>query len=404
MEFLDWWYGYIGLSIPLAVLFVFITTQITLVSITVYLHRFSAHRSLSLHPSVQHFMRFWVWFTTGMATKAWTAVHRKHHALTETEGDPHSPKIQGLATVLFKGVESYREAITPETLARYGKGTPDDWLERHIYDKYDKLGVGSLLVIDLVLFGSVGLIVWGIQMMWIPFWAAGVVNGVGHAIGYRNFECPDASKNIIPIGILICGEELHNNHHTYPNSPKLSVKKWEFDLGWMWIRIFEMFGLAKANRVGPIVERDTSKTSVDFDTLRALVNDRFRVMSNYANQVVKPVVKRLADGSEQDHRTRRLLKSAKRVICRDALLIDEKTLQSRSELFKQFPVLDEVFKHKEQLLEVWRKRTGNREDLLAAFRKWCDESELIADAWGLDTLRTFVADLKSYSVPKLAPT
>ena len=403
MEFFDWWYGYVGLSIPTAILFVIATTQFTFVSITVYLHRYSAHRALTLHPAVRHVMRFWVWFTTGMDTKAWTAVHRKHHAMTETEEDPHSPKIHGLSKILLEGVEAYRDAITPETLERYGKGTPDDWLERRVYSRLDKVGVGSLLVLDLFLFGAVGLVVWGVQMIWIPFFAAGVINGVGHAIGYRNFECPDASKNIIPLGIFICGEELHNNHHTYPNSPKLSVKKWEFDLGWLWIRVFEFFGLAKPNKVGPIFERDATKTVVDFDTLRALANDRFRVMSNFANEVVKPVAERLA-GTQDDQSTKRLLRKAKRAICRDSLLVDEKTLHCRNQLFQQFPILSDIYAHKENLMEVWRKRTGNREDLLAAFGNWCEEAESIADKWGLDVLRKFVDDLKSYSVPKLART
>ena len=401
MGFYDWWYGLVGLSVPLAVLWVFCTVQLTLASITVYLHRFSAHKSLTLHISVQHLMRFWCWFTTGMATKAWTAVHRKHHALTETEEDPHSPKVKGLMTVLFQGVECYRDAITPETLEKYGRGTPDDWLENYVYN-HDKVGVGVLLIIDLVLFGAVGLIVWGIQMLWIPFWAAGVVNGVGHAIGYRNFESPDASKNIVPIGIFICGEELHNNHHTYPNSPKLSVKPWEFDLGWGWIRVLEFLRLAKPNKVGPIFEKDASKTTVDIDTLLALVNDRFAVMSKFADRVVKPVASGLA-GSE-NQQMRKLLKKAKKAICLDALLVDEKILSYRTQIFDNFPVLAEIYQHKEDLLKVWQKRSGRTDELMKAFKNWCESAEAIAEKWGIDPLRAFVDDLKSYSVPKLAST
>ncbi|MCY4656448.1 MAG: fatty acid desaturase [Gammaproteobacteria bacterium] len=397
MEFLDWWYGLLGLSIPTAAIYILVTTHVTFIAITVYLHRFSAHRAMTMHPALQHVMRFWVWFTTGMGTKSWTAVHRKHHALTETEGDPHSPKVKGLWTILFKGVEAYRDAITPDTLEKYGKGTPDDWLENNIYDQ-DKLGVGMLLVIDLLLFGSVGLVVWGIQMIWVPFFAAGVINGVGHAIGYRNFECPDASKNIVPIAFFICGEELHNNHHTYPNSPKLSVKKWEFDLGWGYIKLFEFFGLCKPNKVGPVIEKDKTKSAIDFDTLRALANDRFAVMSKFANQVVSPVVSSL---SSENGNSRKLLQKAKRAICRDPIVMDQKMSQYQEQLFKQFPVLAEIYRHKEELLKVWSKRTGRKEELLKAFGNWCEASEKIAERWRLEHLSKFVDELKSYSVPKL---
>ena len=239
---MDWLFGFVGLSVWGPILFTLATTQLTLVAITVYLHRHSAHRALELHPALKHVMRFWLWASTGMSTKEWTAVHRKHHACTETPEDPHSPVIEGLHEIVFKGVKHYRKGITPETLEKYGKGTPDDWLEHNVYEVREFLGIGSLAVLDILLFGVVGIVVWGVQMVWVPFWAAGVINGIGHAWGYRNFECPDHAKNIVPWAFFIGGEELHNNHHTYPNSPKLSVKWWEFDIGWMWIRLFEMCG------------------------------------------------------------------------------------------------------------------------------------------------------------------
>ena len=283
--------GFLDASFGTMVLYTLVMTHITIVSVTVYLHRYSAHRALELHPVLKHFFRFWLWLTTGMLTKEWTAVHRKHHVHCETEDDPHSPQIFGLKKVLWQGAELYGvTAAQPEVLERFGKGTPDDWMERNVYSKFKISGVGTMMVIDLALFGVAGLTVWAIQMVWIPFLAAGVINGVGHYWGYRNFECPDAARNLVPWGILIGGEELHNNHHTYPNSAKFSVKAWEFDLGWVWINLFKLFGLARPLSTGPIVEKVAGKSLIDKDTLWAVLNDRFRVMANYAERVVAPAV------------------------------------------------------------------------------------------------------------------
>jgi fatty-acid desaturase len=237
------------------VIYTLVVTHITIVCVTVYLHRHSAHRALDLHPALANFFRFWLWMTTGMRTKDWTAVHRKHHAVCETEEDPHSPVIYGIKKVVLEGAELYREGCTEETLQRFGKGTPEDWVERNVYTRYPYLGVSLMMIVNLLLFGPAGLVIWAVQMLWIPFLAAGVINGIGHYWGYRNFECPDAATNIVPWGILIGGEELHNNHHTYPNSAKLSVKPWEFDIGWMWIRLFTVVRLAKPLSTGPVVER-----------------------------------------------------------------------------------------------------------------------------------------------------
>ncbi|NJN06363.1 MAG: hypothetical protein HC814_08375 [Rhodobacteraceae bacterium] len=268
------------------VVYTLIVTHITIVSVTVYLHRHSAHRAVELHPALQHFFRFWLWLTTGMTTKAWTAIHRKHHAKCETEEDPHSPVIFGIRKVFWQGAELYKAASKQQDiLDRYGKGTPDDWLERNVYNKHSATGIAIMAVVNITLFGAAGLTIWAIQMMWIPVFAAGVINGIGHWWGYRNFECPDAASNISPWGILIGGEELHNNHHTYPNSAKLSVKPWEFDIGWFWIRTFEVLGLAKPLSTGPVVERVAGKHAIDLDTVWAVLNDRFRVMAHYAERV-----------------------------------------------------------------------------------------------------------------------
>jgi stearoyl-CoA desaturase (delta-9 desaturase) len=250
----DWYNGLWNAPVGVMVVYTLVLTHITIVSVTVYLHRYSAHRALELHPALQHFFRFWLWLTTGMLTKQWTAIHRKHHATCETPDDPHSPQVHGLTTVLFKGAELYGiEAHKPGTLERFGRGTPDDWMERNVYQRYKRYGIALMAVIDVLLFGALGLTVWAVQMLWIPFLAAGVVNGLGHYAGYRNFETPDASTNLLPWGLLIGGEELHNNHHAYPSSAKLSVKWWEFDLGWFWIRLFSLLGLAKPLRIGPLV-------------------------------------------------------------------------------------------------------------------------------------------------------
>ncbi|HTE15661.1 MAG TPA: fatty acid desaturase, partial [Burkholderiales bacterium] len=231
---LPWW-GYVLATLGL--------THITIAAVTIYLHRYSAHRALDLHPVVSHFFRFWLWCTTGMTTKAWTAIHRKHHAKCETVEDPHSPQIFGIKKLLMEGAELYRvEGANRETLENYGHGTPDDWLERHVYGKHDRIGIGSMLVLDVIVFGPIGITIWAVQMMWIPFLAAGVINGIGHYMGYRNFQSEDASTNVVPWGILIGGEELHNNHHAYATSAKLSNRWYEFDIGWLYIRILETLG------------------------------------------------------------------------------------------------------------------------------------------------------------------
>lgn len=407
MNLTDWFFGFVGLDITTSILVVLATTHFTFISITVYLHRYSAHRSLTLHPVLKHIFRFWIWFTTGMGTQAWTAVHRKHHALTETVDDPHSPKIQGLNTIVFRGVESYRDAITDETLERYGKGCPEDWIERRVYSANDWTGVGLLLVIEILLFGAIGVVMWGLQMIWTPFWAAGIINGLGHAFGYRNFECTNASTNIVPWGILICGEELHNNHHTYPNSPKLSVKKWEFDLGWGWIRLFELFGLAKPNRVGPIFTIDQSKEHIDIDTIHGVLNDRFNVMTSYTKQVVAPLVQSMAKGAEFADlgrtEARRMLRSARKVMCRDESLLKEADKAIRARLFKYFPKLEQIYAHRLDLLEVWSKRAGDTDELLREFMQWCEKAERLASELSVEGLQKFVAYLKSYSIPQLAP-
>ncbi len=389
--------GLLNASFGTMVLYTLVMTHVTIVSVTLYLHRYSAHRALELNGVLKHFFRFWLWLTTGMLTKEWTAVHRKHHVNCETEEDPHSPQIFGLKKVLWQGAELYGvTAAKPEVLDRFGKGTPDDWIERNLYSKFKITGVGTMMVIDLLLFGVAGLTIWAIQMIWIPFFAAGVVNGVGHYSGYRNFECPDAARNLVPWGILIGGEELHNNHHTYPNSAKFSVKPWEFDLGWLYVTIFSALGLARPLSTGPIVEKVTGKDNIDKDTLWAVLNDRFRVMANYAERVVAPAVE--LEVQRADAATRAVLKHAKSLLTREDTLVDDAGRDAISRAVDGSPALKTIYDLKQRLQNVWAKRGGDAEVLLGDFKQWC----LDAEATGIHALRDFVADLKSYTVPKLS--
>ncbi|MFM7783420.1 MAG: acyl-CoA desaturase, partial [Gammaproteobacteria bacterium] len=284
-----WYEGLSGFTWWQSLLATLALTHVTIVSVTVYLHRHSAHRALELHLLLAHFFRGWLWLSTGMNTRAWTAIHRKHHAFCETPEDPHSPVILGLGRLLREGAELYQAADTAAVREKYGKGTPEDWVERHVY-RHAEIGLGLMLLADVALFGVAGIAVWAIQMAWIPFFAAGVINGVGHAIGYRNFEIPNAARNIVPWGILIGGEELHNNHHTFPNSPKLSVKPWEFDIGWAWICVFRALGLARIPLTRASVEQVPGKRLIDLDTARAAISDRFAILSRFADRVVMPLV------------------------------------------------------------------------------------------------------------------
>lgn len=384
---LPWW-GY--------VLYTCIATQITILTVTIFLHRCQAHRALTLHPILSHFFRFWLWMTTGMETKAWAAIHRKHHAKCETEEDPHSPQILSLPVVLWQGAELYRiEAKNKETLDRYGAGTPDDWLERNLYSKHSALGIKIQLVLNLLFFGVPGLTIWAIQMAWIPFFAAGIVNGIGHFWGYRNFECPDASTNISPIGFFIGGEELHNNHHTYPTSAKFSVKWWEFDIGWVYISLFKMLGLAKVKRVVPKPKILPYKQQIDAETLKALLHNRFQVMSIYASQVMKPAFSQAKGslGSRFDHH---LLRRVKNHLVRDKQQAgnDERAQRDLDTVVASSQQLKTAYQYRKALQAIWDQTTASQKELLDALQEWCAQAE----ASGLKYLEDFVAYIRGYSV------
>ncbi len=388
-----WYNGLLDLSVWQLIAVTLVLTHITIVSVTVYLHRYSAHRSLELHPALKHFFRFWLWLTTSMNTREWTAIHRKHHAKCETPDDPHSPVHKGLGTVLRKGAELYmEEAKNEETLRIYGKNCPDDWIERNLYSRFPIAGVTLMAIIDLALFGVLGITVWAVQMMWIPVLAAGVINGLGHALGYRNFECRDAATNILPWGILIGGEELHNNHHTYPNSAKLSVKKWEFDMGWLWIRLFSLLGLAEVRRTAPIAHRVEGKQTLDMDTAMAILNNRFQIMAQYRKLVIKPAVR--SELARMDESVRHLFRRAKRLLSRETTLLDDRHQARIQTMLEHSQALKVIYEKRLALQQIWGRTSANSHEMLQALKDWCNQAE----ESGIKTLQEFADSLRTYSL------
>jgi fatty-acid desaturase len=388
-----WYTGFLNLSAWQVVATTLILTHVTIVAVTVYLHRYSAHRSLELNAGLKHFFRFWLWLTTAMNTREWTAIHRKHHAKCETPDDPHSPVQKGLGTVLRRGAELYmEEAKNEETLRIYGKNCPDDWIERNLCSRFPNLGIVLMLGLDLALFGVIGLTVWAVQMIWIPLWAAGVVNGLGHAVGYRNFECRDAATNLVPWGILIGGEELHNNHHTYPNSAKLSVRKWEFDMGWAWIKLFSLLGLAKVNRTAPIAHRVTAKHQLDMDSAMAILNNRFQIMAQYRKLVIKPLVQ--LELQRADASMRHQFRRAKRLLSREPSLLQDEQQAHIEVILEQSQSLRVIYEQRLALQQIWNRTSANGHDMLAAIKQWVQDAE----ASGIQSLREFAEHLRTYSL------
>ena len=370
-----------------------VLTHITIASVTIYLHRHSAHRALDLHPIASHFFRFWLWMTTGQVTKEWTAIHRKHHAKCEQAEDPHSPHIHGIKTVLFTGAELYRkESKNLDTLARYGHGTPNDWIERNLYTRFSWQGVALMLIIDLALFGALGLTVWAVQMMWIPVTAAGIINGAAHYWGYRNFEAADASTNISPWGIIIGGEELHNNHHTYPTSAKLSVKPYEFDLGWAYIRGLEMLGLASVKKTPPKLAFGDVKPVADEKTLEALIANRYEVMANYARQMRLAVKQDIA--SLQTMPADGVLAAAKRWMHRDVEKVPDKVLSQLEQARNLLPAVDTMVHMREELRQLWLNTNLSRAQLVADLQAWCKRAE----ESGIAALQEFALRLRAVHV------
>ena len=383
---LPWW----GDLLALLVL-----VQITIAGVTLYLHRCQAHRALDLHPIVTHFFRFWLWLTTGMITKEWAAIHRKHHAKCETAEDPHSPQVLGIKRVLFGGVMLYvKESHNPETTQRYGHGTPDDWLERHVYTPRHKWGIVVMALIDIALFGVVpGLLMFGIQMAWIPFWAAGVINGAGHFWGYRKFQTQDASTNLTPVALWIGGEELHNNHHAFPTSAKFSVQWYEFDIGWLYIRALSALGLARAKKVPPSVRLDAAKSEVDASTVQAIATNRYEVLARYAKSM------KLAWNEEVARLRERQLLGDGAAAKRLRQWVTRGTAQSPAEraaveqALASSPRLATLYRMREELARVWERSTLSSDQLVHQLKDWCERAE----ASGIEALAEFSRRLRRYA-------
>jgi stearoyl-CoA desaturase (Delta-9 desaturase) len=383
---LPWW-GLVLVALAL--------THVTIVGVTVFLHRCQAHRALDLHPAVSHFFRLWLWMTTGMVTREWAAIHRKHHAKCETAEDPHSPQIYGINRVLWTGALLYtRESYNRETIERYGHGTPDDWMERNVYSRFTVMGIVTMAAIDIILFGLLpGAAIFAVQMAWIPFWAAGVINGVGHWFGYRSWQTADASRNIVPWGILIGGEELHNNHHAYATSAKLSSKWYEFDIGWMYIRLLEMAGLAKVKKVAPTPRFTEARPMVDFDTLHAVITHRYDVLAKYAKSLKKIYAEELGKLHHFAPHDAERLKGLKRWLHREESSLAENERLKLEQALTRHSTLETVYNMRKELTALWDRSTASREQLLKHLQDWCHRAE----ASGIRPLQEFALRLRSYA-------
>lgn len=383
---LPWW-GYVVVTLAL--------TQITIACVTIFLHRHQAHRALDLHPIPSHFFRFWLWLATGVVTKEWASIHRKHHAKCETVEDPHSPIILGIKKVLLQGYELYRkEAGNKETMERYGHGTPDDWLERNLYGKHSALGISLMLVIDVLLFGPIGLTIWAVQMAWIPVNAAGIINGAGHYWGYRNFQCADASTNILPLAIFIGGEELHNNHHAYASSAKLSSKWYEFDIGWGYIRILQTLGLAQVKKLAPQLRMNPAKTVCDMETLQAVIANRYEVTAKYAKSLKKTYSDEIArlklqasDKFDVD------VARAKQWLHLDESILTPQQKTKLAELMAASPTLAKAYALRQELAAIWQRSTASKEQLVKQLEDWCHHAE----SSGIAALQEFSQRLRCYA-------
>lgn len=387
---LDFLYGLLNLSFWGYVLATFVSIQITFMGVTLFLHRDATHRSLDLHPALRHFFRFWLWMTSGIVTKEWVAVHRKHHARCETAEDPHSPVIFGLKKVLLEGAELYQVAARdPEVREKFGRGTPDDWMERNVYLKHRNLGIVLLVVVDLLLFGVPGIIIIAAQMLANPLLAAGVVNGVGHYYGYRNFECADAARNVMPWGVLLAGEELHNNHHAFPSSAKFSVRRWEFDIGWLYICVFKTLRLARVLRVAPEPVKVEPRRQIDLENVRAVIVNRMHVLREYTRSVTLPVFReelRNAGGA--------LSRRVRKLLVREPALLDMQARSRLSEVLASNQTLKTVHEFRERLAVMWSGANMSNEKLIQHLRDLIAQAE----ASGIKVLQDFANTLRSYAM------
>jgi stearoyl-CoA desaturase (delta-9 desaturase) len=385
---LPWW-GYVVYTLAM--------THVTIAAVTIYLHRHQSHRALELHPFASHLFRFWLWLTTGMVTREWTAIHRKHHAKCETVDDPHSPQIYGLRKVLLEGAELYRrESANSQTLERYGHGTPDDWIERAVYSRFTIGGIAFLLVLDFVLFGFIGVTIWAVQMIWIPFTAAGVVNGVGHYLGYRTFQSSDASRNIVPFGILIGGEELHNNHHAFVTSARLSSRWYELDIGWLYIRVLCMLGLARVKRIAPALERAAAGGRCDVATLQAVITHRYEVLAHYAS-ALRATCAREA-GSLKSAAVEVNARTVERWLNVEPGALPHAESELRARAIDANAVLATVYSMRDELFALWQRSAASSVELVQQLEDWCRRAETS----GIGALEVFGRTLRGYRSRPLA--
>ena len=384
---LPWW-GYVLAAVVL--------TQVTIASVTIFLHRHQAHRALDLHPVVSHFFRLWLWLTTGMVTKEWAAIHRKHHAKCETADDPHSPQVRGINRVLWLGVFLYvKESFNKETMERYGHGTPDDWMERNVYARHAIHGLFLMGAVNIAVFGLLpGMLILLTQIAWIPFWAAGVINGIGHYFGYRSWDvpAPDASRNIIPIGFWIGGEELHNNHHAFPASARFSVKWYEFDIGWVYIRLLQSLGLATVKKVAPTPRFAEPKAAADLDTLHAIIANRYDVLSRYAKSVKTTYAEELQRLRHWSPGDAEVLRSLKRALLRGQALAEAEKARL-TEVLTKSRALSTLVAMRLELAALWERSSASKEQLLRQLQDWCHRAETS----GIASLADFSRRLRSYA-------
>lgn len=379
------------------IVYFLVVTQLTIFTVTLYLHRSQTHRSVDFHPLVAHLFRFWSWLSTGMVTREWVAIHRKHHAKVETAEDPHSPQIHGLRKVLLEGVDLYREARTSVDGSHYGIGTPDDWIERKLYAPHPTLGPALMLVINFMLFGMVGIAIWALQMIWIPFWAAGVINGLGHWWGYRNFHTTDTSTNLVPWGLIVGGEELHNNHHAFPSSAKFSLRRFEIDIGWWAISAMQKLRLAKVLRVAPTLDVRPNVSLPDADTIRALLTHRFQAMSDYYRSVIRPQLKE--DARNAGDNIRRLPRKLRHGLVDGGRWLDEDASRKLQAFVARRPNLEVVVEFRARLANVLERNARCADTLREQLAQWC----LDAEQTGIESLQQFARRMTGYrSVPARA--
>ena len=381
--------GWVGLFV-----YFLVVTQLTIFSVTLYLHRSQAHRGVDFHPVLAHFFRFWTWLTTSMITREWAAIHRKHHAKCETEDDPHSPMHKGIGNVLWKGGDMYREArLDRASIEQYGKGCPDDWIERHLYTPHATMGPVAMLLVNFVLFGAWGVAIWAVQMAWIPFWAAGVINGLGHWWGYRNFETTDTATNLTPWGVWIGGEELHNNHHAFPSSAKFALRKWEFDIGWAAIKLLESVKLAKVLRVAPTLDLRPNIHVPDAETLKALVAHRFQAMTDYQRNVLKPALRE--EAAAAGARLRELLpRRMRRGLVDDGRWLKPDAREQLRSWVSQRPRIHVLVEYRARLAALLEARSHDAAERLHQLQAWCQEAE----ASGIRALQEYSMRLKGYAL------